>query len=37
MAYEKHNWSCGETVTAELLNHLEEGIARQAATGGDSR
>ncbi len=27
MAYEKHNWSCGETVTAELLNHMEEGIA----------
>lgn len=27
MAYEKHTWQCGETVTAELLNHLEDGIA----------
>ena len=27
MAYEKHTWSCGETVTADLLNHMEDGIA----------
>ena len=27
MAYEKHNWSCGETVTADLLNRIEDGIA----------
>lgn len=27
MAYEKHTWSCGETVTAEHLNHMEDGIA----------
>lgn len=27
MAYEKHTWYCGETVTAELLNHMEDGIA----------
>lgn len=27
MAYEKHTWSCGETVTADLLNRMEDGIA----------
>lgn len=34
MAYEKHTWSCGETVTAELLNHIEDGIAESG--GGKS-
>lgn len=27
MAYEKHEWECGELVTTELLNHMEDGIA----------
>lgn len=27
MAYEKQEWKCGDTVTAEKLNHIEEGIA----------
>lgn len=27
MAYEKHEWVCGETITAEALNHMEDGIA----------
>ena len=26
MAYEKHTWVCGETITAELLNAIEGGI-----------
>ena len=27
MAYEKHTWETGETITAELLNHIEDGVA----------
>lgn len=27
MAYEKQTWECGETITAEKLNHMEDGIA----------
>lgn len=27
MAYEKHNWETGEIITAERLNHIEDGIA----------
>lgn len=27
MAYEKTNWQTGDTVTAEKLNHAEQGIA----------
>lgn len=27
MAYEKHDWQCGEHITANKLNHMEEGIA----------
>lgn len=27
MAYEKHTWETGETITAEKLNHMEDGIA----------
>lgn len=27
MAYEKQEWKCGDTVTAERLNHIEDGIA----------
>lgn len=27
MAYEKQTWVCGETITAEKLNHIEDGIA----------
>lgn len=26
MAYEKHTWETGEVITAEKLNHIEEGI-----------
>ena len=33
MAYEKHTWECGEAITTEKLNHIEEGIAN-AGEGG---
>ena len=26
MAYTRHEWTCGETITADLLNNLEDGI-----------
>ena len=26
MSYVKHNWECGEVVTADLLNNLENGV-----------
>lgn len=35
MSYEKHTWETGETITAEKLNNIEDGIA--SASGGDSR
>lgn len=31
MAYEKTNWQTGDTVTAEKLNHAEQGIADNSA------
>lgn len=27
MAYEPNTWSTGDTITAEKLNHLEQGVA----------
>lgn len=27
MSYEKQNWQTGDTITAEKLNHLEDGVA----------
>ena len=33
MAYEKQTWQCGEVVTADKLNHMEDGI-EQASQGG---
>lgn len=32
MAYTKQTWECGDTITAEKLNHMEDGIAD--ASGG---
>lgn len=29
MAYEPHNWSKGEDITAELLNKMEQGIKNE--------
>lgn len=34
MAYDKNIWSCGDEITAEKLNHMEDGIAN--AGGGDA-
>lgn len=27
MAYQKQTWKCGDTISADKLNHMEEGIA----------
>lgn len=32
MAYEKQTWTCGEKISADKLNHMEDGIAN--AGGG---
>ena len=32
MSYEKQTWACGDTITADKLNHMEDGIAN--AGGG---
>lgn len=32
MAYEKQTWQCGDVVTAEKLNHIEDGIANSGGT-----
>lgn len=34
MAYTKHTWQCGESISADLLNHMEQGI--EDANGGGS-
>lgn len=34
MAYEKQTWECGETITAEKLNHIEDGIESASSGGG---
>lgn len=33
MAYEPKTWVCGETITAEALNHMEQGIANAGGGG----
>lgn len=35
MAYEKQTWTTGEVITAEKLNHMEDGIA-DAGGGGSA-
>ena len=32
MAYEPKTWECGETITAEALNHMEQGITSGGGT-----
>lgn len=34
MAYEPKTWVCGETITADGLNHIEQGIAECCGGGG---
>ncbi len=36
MAYEKQNFTDGQVLTAEHLNHIEDGIAAAEQTGGGS-
>lgn len=35
MAYTPKEWECGETITAEALNHMEQGIAEASSGGGE--
>ena len=35
MAFEPKTWSCGDTITAEELNRMEQGIAEAGQGGGD--
>ncbi len=35
MSYEKHTWETGETITAEKLNNLENGVASSGEGNGD--
>lgn len=34
MSYEKTNWKTGDTITAEKLNHAEQGIYDNSISGG---
>ena len=34
MAYTPKTWECGETITADDLNHIEQGIAEASSGGG---
>lgn len=36
MAYEKQEWNCGDTITAEKMNHIEEGIENASQGGGSN-
>lgn len=33
MAYTKQNWECGDLITADKMNHIEDGI-EEASSGG---
>lgn len=33
MAYEPKVWECGETIAADALNHLEQGVANAGGGG----
>lgn len=34
MAYTKQNWECGDLITADKMNHIEEGIEDASSGGG---
>ena len=36
MAYTKHVWECGETITAERMNNIEDGIESASSGGGEA-
>ena len=35
MAYTKQTWQCGDTITADRLNHMEDGIAECCSGGSE--
>ena len=34
MAYTKQNWECGDLITADKMNHIEDGIEAASQGGG---
>lgn len=34
MAYTKQNWECGDLITADKMNHIEDGIEEAGSGGG---
>lgn len=36
MAYEKQTWNCDDVITADKLNHMEDGIESASSGGGTS-
>ena len=36
MAYTPKTWQCDDTITADELNRMEQGIAEASSGGGDS-
>jgi len=34
MAYTKQNWECGDLITADKMNHIEDGIEEASSGGG---
>lgn len=34
MAYTKQEWNCGDTITADKMNHIEDGIEAASSGGG---
>ena len=34
MAYTPKTWACGDTITADELNRMEQGIAEASQSGG---
>lgn len=34
MAYTKQNWECGDLITADKMNHIEDGIEGASSGGG---
>lgn len=36
MSYTKHTWTSGEVITAENLNHIEDGVEDAGSGGGSS-
>lgn len=37
MAYTKQNWECGDLITADKMNHIEDGIEDASSGGGTTK